>query len=169
MMRPANTASVWSLWFDRANLVLAALGCVFLLLTLVLVFIGVFLRYAISLPILGLNEIIQLSSIGVVMLALPSCTAQEGHVRVDVLDQMIGRVGRFIGDLLSRALSAFVLSVLVGRAWLKMLDAREFGDTTNMLGIPLWPFYAFVAAGMALCVVVLAVQFVMIIFGKGRP
>lgn len=160
---------VWLTWFNRANLLLATLSGMFLMVVLGLVFIGVFARYALAMPILGINEVVQLASVGVVTLALPYCTAHECHVRVDVLDGVIGHWGRFLGDLMSRALSAWVLSVLVQRAWFKMLDAHEFGDTTNMLGIPLWPFYASIAAGMTLCVVVLAVQFLIIAIGKGRP
>lgn len=158
----------WLTWFNRANLLLATLSGAFLMLVLGLVFVGVFARYVLATPILGVNEVVQLASVGVVMLALPYCTSYEGHVRVDVLDGAIGRWGRFAGDLISRALSGWVLGVLVQRAWLKMLDAREFGDATNMLGIPLWPFFAFIAAGMSLCVVVLGVQFIVILLGKGR-
>lgn len=159
----------WLTWFNRANLLLATLSGMFLMLVLGLVFVGVFARYVFSAPILGINEVVQLASVGVVMLALPYCTSYEGHVRVDVLDGVIGRWGRHLGNLMSRGLSAWVLSILVRRAWLKMLDAHEFGDTTNMLGIPLWPFYAFIAAGMTLCVVVLLVQLLVIAIGKGRP
>jgi TRAP-type C4-dicarboxylate transport system permease small subunit len=32
-----------------------------------------------------------------------------------------------------------------------------------MLGLPIWPFYAILALGMALCVVVLALQVVLIL------
>lgn len=51
-----------------------------------------------------------------------------------------------------------MLSVLVRRAVIKALDAHEFGDTTNMLGLPIWPFYGILAVGMGLCVLVFAVQ-----------
>jgi TRAP-type transport system small permease protein len=143
---------------DRATLGLAALAGVFLMLVLCLVFLGVVTRYVFNAPIVGINEFVQLASVGVVMLALPYCTAKGGHVGVDVLDHAIGRWGRWIGDVLSRILSAFVLGVLVWRAGLKAADALRYGDATNMLGLPLWPFYAFLAVGMALCVVVLLVE-----------
>jgi TRAP-type transport system small permease protein len=120
--------------------------------------LGVVTRYVFNAPIVGINEFVQLASVGVVMLALPYCTAKGGHVGVDVLDHAIGRWGRWIGDVLSRILSAFVLGVLVWRAGLKAADALRYGDATNMLGLPLWPFYAFLAVGMALCVVVLLVE-----------
>ncbi|MGO4855412.1 TRAP transporter small permease [Phaeovulum sp. W22_SRMD_FR3] len=153
----------------RATLLLAAVSAVSLVLMLALVFVSVIFRYLLATPILGVNEIVQLASVAVVMLALPYCTAQNGHVGVDVLDEAIGAAGRYIGDIQSRILSGVVLAVLVQRAALKALDAREFGDATNMLNLPLWPFYAFIAAGMALCVLILLAQLVVLLLQKVRP
>ncbi|OCX66217.1 hypothetical protein BFP70_05810 [Thioclava sp. SK-1] len=166
--RSQTLSSAWLTWFNRANLALAAISGGFLVLVLILVFVGVLARYVLGTPILGVNEVIQLTSVGVVMLALPYCTAGSGHVAVDVLDHAIGVWGRFVGDVLSRVLSCYVLYVLVDRAIYKSLDALEFGDTTNMLGLPLWPFYAFIAVGMALCVVILLVQLGVLIAQKVR-
>jgi TRAP-type C4-dicarboxylate transport system permease small subunit len=154
--------------FDRATLILAMAAGVSLLFMVVLIAVGVLLRFAFAQPILGLNEIVQLNSVAVVMLALPWATAEGAHVRVDVLDKAIGRAGRFLGDLVSRALSAFVLAVLVWRSALKALDALKYGDATNMLGLPIWPFYAILALGMALCVVVLAAQIAALLAGGPR-
>ncbi|WP_234990447.1 TRAP transporter small permease [Aquimixticola soesokkakensis] len=154
--------------FDRAQLALAAVAGVALVGMLVLIFVAVFSRYMFGHPILGVNEVVQLTSVVVVMLALPYCTGQGAHVGVDVLDNAIGATGRFVGDVVSRLLSSFVLGVLSQRAFFKALDAFEYSDTTNMLGIVIWPFYAFIAAGMALCVVVLLVQLVLILTGKVR-
>lgn len=152
-----------SKWFDRATLILAMVAGASLLFMVALISTGVVLRYFFNTPILGLNEIVQLNSVAVVMLALPWATAEGVHVRVDVTDRAIGRWGRFAGDLLARLLSGFVLAVLVWRAARKALDAAKYGDATNMLGLPIWPFYAILGAGMALCVVVLAVQAVTIV------
>ena len=152
-----------SKFIDRANLVLALAAGASLLFMVVLIAVGVVLRYAFATPILGINEIVQLNSVAVVMLALPWATAQGAHVRVDVLDHAIGRLGRFAGDVVARVLSAFVLAVLVWRAGLKALDALKYGDATNMLSLPIWPFYAILSAGIALCVVVLVGQLVVIL------
>lgn len=149
-------------WFDRATLILAMAAGASLLFMVAVISAGIVLRYVFGAPILGLNEIVQLNSVAVVMLALPWATAEGVHVRVDVTDRAIGRWGRFAGDLLARLLSGFVLAVLVWRAALKAQDAAKYGDATNMLGLPIWPFYAILGVGMALCVVVLAAQAVTI-------
>ncbi|WP_240989204.1 TRAP transporter small permease [Salipiger mangrovisoli] len=155
MRRATNALSVAT---DRATALLAVVGGVALLALVVLIFIGVVLRYAFGLPILGSNEIIQLAAVALVMSALPYCTQLNGHVSVDVFDRLLGRFGRMAGDVIARLLSGFALGVLSHRAYYKALDAAEFGDTTNMLGLPLWPFYGILALGCGFCVLVFALQ-----------
>jgi TRAP-type C4-dicarboxylate transport system permease small subunit len=159
----AHATSAWSKLFDLATIILAMTAGVSLLFMVVLIAVGVVLRFAFGLPILGLNEIMQLNSVAVVMLALPWAIAEGAHVGVDILDRAIGRFGRFAGDLASRALSAFVLAVLVWRASMKVVDTLKCGDATNMLSLPIWTFDAVLAAGIALCVQVLAGQLIMIL------
>ncbi|WP_109465611.1 TRAP transporter small permease [Albibacillus kandeliae] len=159
--------TAWARMLAQATLALTWVGAICLLGMVLLIFVGVLMRYAINTPILGLNEIVQLAAVALVMTALPYCTARGEHVGVDVFDRALGRWGRFVGDVISRVLSGGVLSVLCQRAGAKALDALEWGDATNMLGLPLWPFYAILAAGAGLCVLVFAVELVLILIGKG--
>lgn len=154
--------------FERATYALAALAGVCLVLIMVVIAAAVVMRYAVGQPILGANEILQMTATAMVMAALPYCTFHNGHVAVDVFDTALGRWGRLIGDLTSRLLSGFALAILCRRAALRALDAHEFGDTTNMLGLPLWPFYAVLAAGTGLCVLIFAQQILARLFG-GTP
>jgi TRAP-type C4-dicarboxylate transport system permease small subunit len=161
---PRSTAGA----FDRATVVLAWIAGLGLLFMLATITVSVVLRYLFSAPLLGVNEIVQLTSVALVMLALPYCTAVEGHVRVDVLDHAIGPSGRLLGDVLSPALSGFVLGWLAYRAALKALDAWEYGDATNMLSLPLWPFYGLLSIGTGLAVLVLAEQLLVVLARAGR-
>ena len=138
--------------------VLTGLSILSLAIVLIVTFAGVIMRYVFGAPILGNNEIIQLASIALVMLAMPLATQQEIHIRVDVFDNFIGAMGRFAGDILARVISVWLLSVLAWRSWGKMQDAVEYGDATNMLQIPLWPFFGLLALGAALYVIVLLLQ-----------
>lgn len=131
-----------------------------LVVLLVATSVGVIMRYVFAAPILGSNEIIQLASIALVMLAMPAAAQRGDHIRVDVFDGVIGPVGRFLGDLLSRGIAIYLLGLLAVRSWSKMQDAAEFGDATNMLAIPLWPFYGLLVLGATLYAIVLALQLV---------
>ncbi|MFV0243594.1 MAG: TRAP transporter small permease [Qingshengfaniella sp.] len=153
----------------RATLALTWIGGICLLSVVLIVAAGVFMRYVMHTPILGVNEIVQLAALALVMSAMPYCTFGNHHVNVDVFDRMLGAYGRLLGDVLARVLSVFVLGVLTHRAVLKALDALEWGDATNMLGLPIWPFYGILAAGAGLCVIVYAVQIVTLLMRGARP
>jgi TRAP-type C4-dicarboxylate transport system permease small subunit len=144
--------------FGRVSALLATVAGMALIGMVVLIAVGVTMRFLLRQPILGSNEIVQLVAVAVVMLALPYCTATDGHVRVDVLDAAIGKAGRLMGDIVSRGLSIFVLSILSWRAVLKGLDSLHYGDATNMLRLPLWPFYFLLALGVALAALSLLLQ-----------
>lgn len=153
---------------DRATRALSVFAGISLIFMMATITVGVLTRYVINMPITGIDEIVQMTGVGLIMLALPYATLNDAHVRVDIFDEWLGRNGRRFGDVLSRLLSGFVLLILVSRAWDKLQDAWEFEDTTNMLGMPLWPFYGMLAAGVSLCLVVFAVEILLVISGKTK-
>ncbi|MCQ2006175.1 TRAP transporter small permease [Rhizobium sp. NRK18] len=158
-----DTIDIWSARFERATFYLALVGAICLLAIVAIVTVGVVMRYVLGIPILGVNEFVQLTAVALIMASLPYCTAKRDHVAVDVFERILGRWGRFIGDIVAYCLSGFVMAILAQRAVLKALDALEWGDATNMLRMPIWPFYAILAAGAALCVLTFAVQLVVLI------
>jgi TRAP-type C4-dicarboxylate transport system permease small subunit len=153
----------WSRALGQATLALTWLAGVAMVAMIALIVASVFMRYAMRQPMLGSNELIQMTSVVLVMLALPYCTFTDGHIRVDILDKIMGRWGRLIGDLIYRLTSIFVLSLLTYRATIKGLDALKWGDNTNMLSLPIWPMYTVLALGSALCVLVLVGQTILVI------
>lgn len=138
--------------------VLAAGAGICLVSMVLVVMLGVFMRYAIGSPLLGVNEIVQMTAVALVMLALPHCTSSGGHIRVDLFDSLLGRAGRLLSDILFRCLAIVTLGFLCRQAWNKTADALEFGDATNMLELPIWPFFGAILFGMALCVLVYALE-----------
>lgn len=158
-----ETLEIWSSRFERATFYLAIIGAVCLLAIVAIVTVGVIMRYVLAVPILGVNEFVQLTAVALIMASLPYCTARRDHVAVDVFERLLGRWGRFIGDIAAYCLSGLVMGILAQRAVLKALDAWEWGDATNMLRMPIWPFYAILAAGAALCVLTFAVQLVVLL------
>ena len=158
----------WSARVGRAPTLLAVGAGVCLIAMVAVVSLGVILRYVFGAPLLGVNEIVQMIAVALAMLALPYCTSSRAHVRVDLFDRPLGRGGRLFGDLLSRGLSLLTLYFLCGQAWSKAADAIEFSDVTNMLKLPLWPFYGAIFAGMALCALVYAAEILALLFGWRR-
>ncbi|GKY89928.1 TRAP transporter small permease [Sinisalibacter aestuarii] len=158
-MKPESSLAR-SRYLGRASKALAALSAVALVVMMSITFVGVVMRYAFNAPILGVNEIVQLMSVSMVMLALPYATQTDAHVRIDVLDGKIGRYGRLFGDILARLVGGYVLIVLVTRAWRRLADAFEYGDATNMLRLSLWPFYGLIVLGICLVILIFALQII---------
>jgi len=159
----ALSVQAWSTGVNRATYALAVIAGASLVFMMALISFGVFMRYVVGQPVLGINEILQLNALALAMLALPYTTAEVAHVRADIFDPALGRWGRWAADIFTRVLSIVGLWVLVGRAWAKALDAYEFQDQTNMLGLPIWPFYGTIAAGMALCILIFAIQILVVL------
>lgn len=151
---------------EAATIGLTVIGGICLLGIVLVVTAGVVSRYVFGAPLLGVNEIVELTAVALVMSALPYCTARGDHVAIDVFDNMLGAWGRLLGDLLARGIAIVILALLSHRALLKALDALKWGDATNMLRMPLWPYYAILAVGTALCALVFAAQ-ALVLIAKG--
>ena len=138
----------------------AVFGGFVLFAIMLLVSCAVIFRYVFNSPILGDQELVEIGMSLVVMLAMPYTALSRAHIRVDILDHLLGTYGRFIADAFTRIVSCFVLSLLVMKTYSKSLDAHEYGDVTNMLEVPTWIAYAGITIGMSLFILVLLVQLV---------
>lgn len=154
-------------WISRADIWLATIAAIVLAGMMVFVFVGAILRYAFNAPIPGGNEVLEMASVAAVMLTVPYCTTSDAHVRIDLLDTVLGRVGRAMTDFLYRVIGIVVLWFLTHSYIARSRDAYEFEDVTNMLDIPIWPFYALIVFGMGLYGLILAAQLVVSLFKKG--
>ncbi len=135
---------------------------------MVFVFAGTVLRYVFNAPILGNNEVLEMAAVALVMLAIPYCTLEDAHVRIDLLDKVLGDIGRWLTEILYRGLAAWVLFYLVRSYVYRTLDALEYSDVTNLLRIPIWPFCGLVALGMGLYALILSVQLLFIVIRIGK-
>lgn len=143
------------------DLWLAVLASAVLGAMMVFIFISAVMRYAFNTPLVGTNEVLSLGAVAMVMLALPYTTTQDSHIRIDLFDKFLGRRGRALTDALYQGIALVVLWFLT-RAYVgKVLEAIEFEDTTNMLEVVIWPFYALVTFGMGAYGVILAGQLVL--------
>ncbi len=133
---------------DRLAATLARVAAAVLVLLVLLTIADVGLRYLLALPIRGAHEVTQVMMLAIVMLSLAFCETQGGHIRVDVLDSLLGRRGRRLVDALTALLAAAALLAMAHRAVLRALDAREYGDASSFLELPLWPHYGVIAFGV---------------------
>ena len=148
------------LWSERLLYGVAALGGLVLFAVMLLVSAAVYYRYWLNSPIFGDVEYVQFGMGLVVTMAMPYATLKGAHIRVDILDNALGSMGRFIADLFARAVTYFVLFLLIQKTWDKALDAHEWNDVTNLVELPLWLPYGAISVCMGLFILVVAAQLV---------
>ena len=147
---------------------LAVLSGLLLAGVMLLTIADVAMRYLVSAPIFGAHELTEIAMVALIMLAMPHCGVTRGHIRVDVLDRVLGPLGRFIGDLVSGVVGLTVLGFLLWRTGLKVLDTIEYNDLTNMLTLPLWPVYVLIILGMGGYAAVVAGDLFALLFRRPR-
>ena len=135
-------------WSERFLGVIAAI-VLFAMMTLT--FVDVFGRKFLNKPVYGAYEITELLMGVLIFSALPIVTARQGHVTIDVLDQLVPRSARAAQHVIVTLLSAIVLAFIAWRLWLLGIDHGNSNEVTMTLYIPHSPFaHAFgVLAGLS--------------------
>ena len=90
----------------------------------------------------GNFELVEVGTAVAVFGFLPHCHLNRGHVTVDVLVSMFPSWAFNLLTLLGDMLIAIISGVLAWRLWLGFQDKLAYGDTTMILGAPLWYGYA---------------------------
>lgn len=141
----------------RAALGLALAGGVALLGMTLLTVVSVTGRGLIAVglgPVPGDYELVEMMAAFAIFSFLPWCQLQRGHVTVDLFLAPLGRMVNLAADLIGNLLLTAAAGVIAWRLWFGLQDRLAFGETSFILGIPLWIGYVLAAAGAALFVVV---------------
>jgi TRAP-type C4-dicarboxylate transport system permease small subunit len=107
-------------------------------------------------PVPGTYELVEAGAAFAVFCFLPWCQLQRGHVTVDLFMAPLGARPNRIADLIANLLLTGVAALIFWRLLAGLADKQRFGETTFILGIPLWIGYAAASIGAALFVLVSA-------------
>ena len=123
---------------------IAAVATVFIVLLTVS---DVFMRYFFSKPINGSFELTEYFLVIVVFMAIPWATMRGVHVRVDLITGTFSKKKQAVLYAISCLLS-MLISFLI--AWYTIPEAKyvyNLKEKSDMLDIPTYPFYFFIAIG----------------------
>lgn len=102
-------------------------------------------RYVFDLPIIGSVELTEMLMVAVIFSGIPLATATGGQISVDIVTLTLGPKTRkaqaVLAHLIATAASFFFGTV----TWSRALAARELGDETTMLTLPLAPMVFFMS------------------------
>jgi TRAP-type C4-dicarboxylate transport system permease small subunit len=109
-------------------------------------FADVVLRYLFARPVRGGLEVVELLMVAMIFSALPLVSRRDEHVTIDTIEQHFPEV---VKAALRRVMHAIAAAGLAGAGWLmyrKAATLADFGDRTQLLGVPIAPFVYFMAA-----------------------
>jgi TRAP-type C4-dicarboxylate transport system permease small subunit len=147
----ASQTSEAGSWLDRA---LGAAAAILLFGLMALTTVDVVGRYLFNRPLRGGFEVTELLLLSLIFAGLPLASRAGEHVTLDFIDQLLGPKGR---SLLARAVDlvcGVIVLALAWRVWVKAGKIAGYGDTTDVLRLPVAPFVYFMTLMVAVTGVV---------------
>ena len=141
-------------WERRADAILGLAASALLLCLMLVTFVDVVARYLFNRPIRGAFELTELTLLVLIFAGLPLVSHADEHVTMDFIDRMLPQ--RAV-PILVRLIHALVAAVFFFLTWQVLIKAGRiagYGDTTDVLRIPVGPFVYFMAAMIGLTAVV---------------
>lgn len=141
-------------WERRADAVLGIAASALLLCLMLITFVDVVARYLFNRPIRGAFELTELTLLVLIFAGLPLVSHADEHVTMDFIDRMLPQ--RAV-PMLIRVIHALVAAVFFFLTWQVLIKAGRiagYGDTTDVLRIPVGPFVYFMAAMIGLTALV---------------
>ncbi len=156
MLRSALTS------IDRVSSALARffafIACMILICMMGLTVVAVAMRKLFESPILGVNDLDQMSMILLIFLGMAYCGLVGGHIAVDLIAGFVGRKALLGLDVIVGLTGGIFLLFVSWYTVDRSLDAMNQNEATNMLFVQLYPFYLVIAGGLVLYSIVLLVQ-----------
>jgi TRAP-type C4-dicarboxylate transport system permease small subunit len=152
-----------TVWEKRADAVLGIAASALLFSMMVLTFFDVVGRYLLNRPIRGAFELTELGLLILIFAGLPLVSHADEHVTMDFIDRVLPERLRRAWIRAMHAICAAIMFFLAWQVWIKANRIAGYGDTTDVLLIPIGPFVYF----MALMIGVTGVVHVFKIFVPG--
>ncbi len=128
--------------------------------------VSIAMRSLLSRPIQGDVELTQLGIALCISLCLPWCQLHGGNIIVDFFTQRAAPATLRRLDAVGGLLMALMVGLLAWRTGAGALAVGGAGETSMILGLPMWWIYAALAPGLALAGVIAVVQAGMRLAGR---
>ena len=139
------------IWLDRT---LGAAAAILLFALMVLTTADVVGRYVFNWPLRGAFEITELLLLTLIFAGLPLASRADEHVTLDFIDMVLSERGRMRLRRLVDFICGLLFLGLAWRVWIKAGTIAGYGDTTEVLRLPVGPFVYFMALMVAVAGIV---------------
>ena len=134
------------IWERRVDAVLGIAASALLFAMMCLTFVDVVARYLFNRPIRGGFEVTELMLLVLIFAGMPLVSHADEHVTMDFIDRLLPQRGVVALIRFMHALVAVVFFFLTWQVLVKAARISGYGDTTDVLRIPVGPFVYFMAA-----------------------
>ncbi|WP_050604472.1 TRAP transporter small permease [Ruegeria sp. 6PALISEP08] len=142
----------------RISVVPTLLACVALFILMVMTFFDVILRSVFNAPIEAATELTRILMAILVFSVLPIISAGRGQIAVDLTDGIFARLRLSrVRDAIVYLVSGIMLIWPIQRVWVLAERARDYGDVTEYLSIPVFYLGWFIAAFTAITAVAMII------------
>src|SRR5436853_4558235 len=117
---------------------------------MLITFADVVSRYLFNWPLRGAFEATELMLLVLIFAGLPLVSHADEHVTMDFIDRLLTPGGRTRAIRIVHAISAAIMFFLAWQVWIKAGKIGGYGDTTDVLRIPVGPFVYFMCAAIGL-------------------
>jgi TRAP-type C4-dicarboxylate transport system permease small subunit len=145
-------------WLKKISLGFAVLGGVVACAVAVMTTVSILMRATISRPISGDVELTQFGIALCISLCLPWAQLHGANIIVDFFTQRLPERATRRLDAIGALLLAAMCALLSWRTSVGAMAVREAGETSMILGLPMWWAYVSLAPGLALTALIAVVQ-----------
>ena len=107
-------------------------------------------RYIFNWPLRGAFELTELLLLTLIFAGLPLASRADEHVTLDFIDMVLSDKGRLLLRRLVDLVCGLLFLGLAWRVWIKAGKIAGYGDTTEVLRVPVGPFVYFMAVMVAI-------------------
>lgn len=151
-----------------ASAVVNGIGIGVVVVLMLLLVADVVLRRFFNQPIRGSYELTQLIMAIVVFFTIAYCAAQKGHVAIEVLVARLPQRLQVVIEILMYLFSLGLWGLLSWGLSLQAINVWRMAETTNLLGLPSYPFVLVAVFGSALLTLVILIQLLSLLAEGGR-
>lgn len=144
----------------RLEIVLGSVSAVVLFLMMMVTAVDVIGRYLFNTPLAGGFELTEMMLAALIFCGLPLVSKRREHIVIDTFDPFMSRQVKQFFNVLADVVCFLTLSGIGYLIFRRAVRVAEYGDTTNVLKLPLAP----VAALMGAMIVIAAVIHLALIF-----
>lgn len=135
-------------------------GLTLAFMTLFSVWNVLIMRKALNSPIVGAEDLLILSLVVIVALAIPFGARSGAHIEIEVLENSMSQGFARWSMVFVKLLGLALLIIMAQQLWHAGDSAQRFGETTQQLLISYQPFYYMLAVSVALYAVVLVLDII---------